>query len=100
MDPDWSGSRLPSLDIVLLCLDGTVLKLVSTAVRYLDQLRWSAVKLCGLECSGVKRIEVECREVQCTDILNVHSLAASGLQVKKNCAGISGQNAIITLKSG
>ena len=43
VDQDWSDSRLPWLDIVLLCLDVVGLKRVSWAVRYLDKPEWRAV---------------------------------------------------------
>ena len=43
LDQDWSDSRPPWLDIVLLCLDGVEIQLVSWAVRYLDKPQWRTV---------------------------------------------------------
>ena len=44
VDQDWSDSRLPRLDMVLLCLDEVRMKRVSWAVRYLDKSQWWAVR--------------------------------------------------------
>ena len=44
VDQDWSDSKLPWLDMFLLCLDGVGLKQVSWAVRYLDKPQWKAVR--------------------------------------------------------
>ena len=43
LDQGWSHSRLPWLDMVVVCLDGVGLKPVSWAVRYFDKLQWRAV---------------------------------------------------------
>ena len=41
VDPDWSNSRITWHNMVLLYLDGVVLKLESWAVRYLDKPSFS-----------------------------------------------------------
>ena len=49
MEQDWSDSRLPWLDIVLVRLDGVGLKRVSWAVMCLDKPQWRAVALWGVK---------------------------------------------------
>ena len=43
VDPNVSSSRLQSLDIILLYLDGFGLKWVSWVVKFLDKPQWRAV---------------------------------------------------------
>ena len=45
MDKDWRDSRIPGLEIIVLCLGGVELKYVSWAVRYLDKPQLRAVAL-------------------------------------------------------